>query len=251
MPSPQPLRSTATRPLRHESRAADALRPLKLSPDWSRHAEGSCLVEWGDTTVLCTASVEEFVPQWLRGGGSGWVTAEYAMLPRATHKRKERDGRRGKADGRAIEIQRLIGRSLRAVVDLKALGERSITLDCDVLQADGGTRCASIVGAWVALHRALNRSRRPDARGPFPLKAGVAAVSVGLFEGEMLLDLDYREDSRATLDATIVMSENNKLIELHAGEEGATFERPQLDALLDLAQGGIETILELQRQVVA
>ena len=219
-------------------------------PDWSRHAEGSCLVEWGDTKVLCTASIEDSVPFWLKGRGSGWVTAEYAMLPRSTHKRKERDGRRGKADGRAIEIQRLIGRSLRAVIDLEALGERSITLDCDVLQADGGTRCASIVGAWVALHRALSLGRRDNA-GPLPLRGGVAAVSVGLFESQMLLDLDYGEDSRAALDATIVMSDGGRMIELHAGGEGATFERSQMNAMLDLAQGGIDTILQLQREAVA
>lgn len=232
---------------RHESRASDALRPLSLSPGWARHAEGSCLVEWGETRVLCTASVEESVPPWLKGKGSGWVTAEYAMLPRSTHKRKQRDGRKGASDGRAIEIQRLIGRSLRAVVDLKAVGERSITLDCDVLQADGGTRCASIVGAWVALHHALSQSHRA---GAFPLRAGVAAVSVGLFEDEMLLDLDYREDSCASLDATVVMSEGGQMIELHAGGEGKTFERSQMDAMLDLAQGGIEAILEKQHAAV-
>ena len=212
------------------------------------------MVDWGETRVLCTATIEESVPFWLKGRGSGWVTAEYAMLPRSTHKRKERDGRRGKADGRAIEIQRLIGRALRAVVDLEALGERSITLDCDVLQADGGTRCASIVGAWVALHRALSVARRADQsphQSPPALRGGVAAVSVGLLESQMLLDLDYREDSRAGLDATVVMSDAGRMIELHAGGEGTTFERPQMNAMLDLAQNGIETILQLQREAVA
>jgi ribonuclease PH len=248
---PQPLRSIAPRPTRHNNRAPDALRSLKLSPDWSRHAEGSCLVEWGDTTVLCTASVDDSVPPWLRGKGTGWVTAEYAMLPRATDKRKERDGRRGKADGRSIEIQRLIGRSLRTVVDMGVLGEQSITLDCDVLQADGGTRCASIVGAWVALHRAFHRDPRRIPSAKNPLRAPVAAVSVGLFEGEMLLDLDYREDSRASLDATIVMSEAGKLVELHAGGEGATFERAQVDSMLDLAQLGVDQIIALQQEAAA
>jgi ribonuclease PH len=243
--------STVSTITRAHGRQAHELRSLKLTPDWSKHAEGSCLVEWGDTTVLCTASVESNVPPWLRGSGKGWVTAEYAMLPRSTGKRKDRDGKRGKVDGRGIEIQRLIGRSLRAMVDLKVLGERQVTLDCDVLQADGGTRCASIVGAWVALNRALNLGAPPSSTRISALQGPVAAVSVGLLQNQALLDLDYIEDSSAALDMTIVMSERGQLVEVHAGGEGSTFSREQMDAMLDAAQIGIEQIIALQMEAVA
>ncbi len=233
---------------RLNNRRFDQLRPLNLRPDWAKHAEGSCLVEWGDTTVLCTATIDTFVPAWLKGRGSGWLTAEYAMLPRSTGTRKERDGKRGRVDGRGVEIQRLIGRSLRAVTDMKLLGERTVTLDCDVLQADGGTRCASIVGAWVALHRALSRDPRSSTSA---LQNHVAAVSVGLWDEELLLDLDYREDSNAALDMTIVMSANERLIEVHAGGEGATFGRSQMNEMLDLAQLGIDQIIAAQQKAIA
>ena len=233
---------------RSNNRHFDQLRPLNLRPDWAKHAEGSCLVEWGDTTVLCTATIDTSVPMWLKGRGSGWLTAEYAMLPRATNTRKERDGKRGRVDGRGVEIQRLIGRSLRAVTDMKLLGERTVTLDCDVLQADGGTRCASIVGAWVALHRALSRDERSDVAA---LRDHVAAISVGLHGEEFLLDLDYREDSRADLDMTIVMGTDGKLIEVHAGGEGATFARAQMNEMLDLAQVGVDQIIAAQQKAIA
>ena len=233
---------------RSNHRHFDQLRPLNLRPDWAKHAEGSCLVEWGDTTVLCTATLETNVPMWLKGRGSGWLTAEYAMLPRSTGTRKERDGKRGRVDGRGVEIQRLIGRSLRAVTDMKLLGERTVTLDCDVLQADGGTRCASIVGAWVALHRALSRDERSDISA---LRDHVAAVSVGLWDDDLLLDLDYREDSRADLDMTVVMGAGEKLIEVHAGGEGATFERAQMNQMLDLAQIGVDQIIAAQQKAIA
>ncbi len=233
---------------RSNHRHFDQLRPLNLRPDWAKHAEGSCLVEWGDTTVLCTATIDTSVPMWLKGRGSGWLTAEYAMLPRATNTRKERDGKRGRVDGRGVEIQRLIGRSLRAVTDMKLLGERTVTLDCDVLQADGGTRCASIVGAWVALHRALSRDERSDTAA---LRNHVAAVSVGLHGTELLLDLDYREDSRADLDMTVVMGANGQLIEVHAGGEGATFARAQMNEMLDLAQIGVDQIIAAQQKAIS
>ena len=234
---------------RADNRAADELRPIRLTRGWTRYAEGSCLVEFGHTRVLCTASVEERVPPWLKGSGGGWLTAEYAMLPRATNTRNQRAATRGKPDGRAVEIQRLIGRSLRAVTDVKALGERTVTLDCDVLQADGGTRCAAITGAWVALYDALHGLRAGGAR-EVQLPAPVAAISVGLVGGGELLDLNYEEDARATLDMNVVMTAGGRFIEVQAGGEGATFGRDEFDRLLDLAQDGLQTLFLLQKAAV-
>jgi ribonuclease PH len=236
--------------LRIDNRAPDELRTLKLTTSWSHHAEGSCLIEAGATKVLCTASIEENVPPWMRNTGKGWVTGEYGMLPRSTHTRKPRDTAKGKLDGRSVEIQRLIGRSLRSVVDLKALGERSIVLDCDVLQADGGTRCAAITGAWVALHQALDQLIVRGALTSNPLNSNVAAVSVGLLEGVPLLDLAYGEDSRAEADMNVVMDGNGQLIEVQATGEQRPFSRDELNALLDLAQAGIAQLIQLQNAAI-
>ncbi len=236
--------------MRLDFRQNDQLRPLILTPAWAKNADGSCLIEMGDTKVICTATLETGVPIWLKGGGSGWVTAEYGMLPTSTNKRKPRDGARGKTDGRTVEIQRLIGRSLRAGIDLKLLGERSITLDCDVLQADGGTRCAAITGAWVALHFALAKLKNEGKIREIPLRSSVAAVSVGMVNGEAVLDLNYAEDSRAQVDMNVVMTQN-QLIEVQASGEGATFSREELAQLLDLAQGGIEQLVKAQKEAIA
>jgi len=236
---------------RSDNRADDALRPVRLTRGWAKHAEGSCLIEFGDTKVLCTASVDNNVPPWLRNSGSGWVTAEYGMLPRATGTRNQRDGSRGKPDGRTIEIQRLIGRSLRAVIDMKALGERSIVLDCDVLQADGGTRTAAITGAWVALCEALAKLKHGGALRAWPLQDQVAAISVGIVGGHQLLDLRYVEDSRASVDMNVVMTARGQLIEVQATGEGATFSREELNGLLTLSQIGIGELCQMQREIVA
>src|SRR6478672_4901851 len=208
---------------RLDNRTEDALRPVRLTRGWAKNAEGSCLIEFGDTKVLCTASVDSNVPPWMRNTGTGWVTAEYGMLPRATDRRNIRDATRGKPDGRTIEIQRLIGRSLRAAVNMKALGERSITIDCDVLQADGGTRTAAITGAWVALCEALAKLKHDGVLRAWPLSEQVAAVSVGIVGGNELLDLRYAEDSRASVDMNVVMTPSGQLIEVQASGEGATF----------------------------
>jgi ribonuclease PH len=236
--------------MRPDSRQFDQLRPLKLTPHWAKNADGSCLIEIGDTRVICTATLENNVPPWLKGGGSGWLTAEYGMLPASTQKRKPRDGARGKTDGRTIEIQRLIGRSLRAGIDLKLLGERSITLDCDVLQADGGTRCAAITGAYVALYFVLSRLKNEGKIARIPLQSPVAAISVGMFGGEAVLDLCYAEDCRAEVDMNVVMTQN-RLIEVQASGEGATFSRDELARLLDLAQAGIERLVAAQNEAIA
>ncbi len=236
---------------RIDGRAADELRPIEIIPGWSKHAEGSALISVGDTRVLCTASVGESVPPFLLGRGQGWVTAEYSMLPRATHSRSDREATRGKVGGRTHEIQRLIGRSLRAALDLKALGERSITLDCDVLQADGGTRCAAITGAYVALALACNRLKQEGLLMGSPLKAQVAAVSVGIVDGTPLLDLCYQEDSRAQTDANVVMTDGGAFIETQATAEVAPFTRADLLQLLDLAEHGLRHLFAAQRAAIA
>ncbi len=236
--------------MRGDDRQPDDLRPVEITPDFVDTADGSALISIGGTRVICTASVEEDVPRWRRGSGLGWVTAEYAMLPASTGDRKARDISRGKLDGRSSEIQRLIGRSVRAVVDMEALGERTVWLDCDVLQADGGTRCASICGAWVALHRATSRIVERGDMAAVPLVDSVAAVSVGLVGGEPLLDLDYSEDSRADADVNVVMTGSGEVVEVQATAEGSLFSRTQLDGLLDLAAAGIAVLGGHQRAAV-
>jgi len=237
--------------LRPSGRAPDALRALTIERRYTKHAEGSVLIGMGDTRVLCTASVEERVPPWLRGKGEGWVTAEYGMLPRATSERTQREAARGGQGGRTMEIQRLIGRSLRACVDRAALGERVITLDCDVLQADGGTRCASITGAYVALVDAVNGLIQRGALKRNPIHGAVAAISVGVYQGVPVLDLDYAEDSRCDTDMNVVMNDGGGFIELQGTAEGHAFRREELDALLALAQKGIGELIEAQREALA
>jgi len=236
---------------RRDERGADALRAVRFTRRFTRHAEGSVLVEFGDTRVLCTASVEDGVPGFLRGKSQGWVTAEYGMLPRATHTRSAREAARGKQTGRTQEIQRLIGRSLRAVVDLRALGERTVTIDCDVLQADGGTRTAAITGGYVALADAVEALRRRGALKASPLHGQVAAVSVGIVAGQPVLDLDYLEDSEAETDMNVVMNNGGGFIEVQGTAEGHAFRRNELDALLNLAVTGIGELCALQTQALA
>ncbi|HEY7729437.1 MAG TPA: ribonuclease PH [Gaiellaceae bacterium] len=228
---------------RADGRRADELRPLDVQPDFLEQPHGCVLYAQGSTVVLCTAMVEEEIPRWLKGQGRGWMTAEYSMLPASTGERMQRAATRGRPDGRTIEIQRLIGRALRAVCDFKALGERTLWLDCDVLQADGGTRCASITGAWIAAYRALDRLGLSKA-----LPGSVAAVSVGIVDGEALLDLDYGEDSRAETDMNVVMTADGRLVEVQATAERDPFSRELLDRLLDLAGGGIEELSAAQRE---
>jgi ribonuclease PH len=232
---------------RFQDRPADALRPLRITRGYTRHAEGSVLVEFGETRVLCTASVEEKVPAFLKGKGRGWVTAEYGMLPRATHTRGTREAASGKQSGRTQEIQRLVGRSLRSVVDLAALGERQITLDCDVLQADGGTRCASITGAMVALADAVAVLKAKGALPGSPLRDFVAAVSVGIVGGVPCLDLDYAEDSACDTDMNVVMTGSGGFVEVQGTAEGAPFTRSEMDRLLELAAKGIADIIARQK----
>ena len=236
--------------MRPSGRAPDEMRPITIETGYTKHAEGSCLVSFGDTRVLCTASVEERVPPFLRGKGQGWVTAEYGMLPRATHTRGNREAAKGRQSGRTQEIQRLIGRSLRSVVDLKALGERQITLDCDVLQADGGTRTAAISGAWVALRLAVNGLIGAGALSLDPITAKVAAVSCGICEGVPVLDLDYAEDSAAGADANFVLIEGGLIAEAQATAEGATYDEEALLRLLRLARIGCERIFAAQAEAV-
>ena len=236
--------------MRASQRNANELRSIRLSRGFTCHAEGSVLVEFGATRVLCTASVEDKVPPFLRGKGEGWVTAEYGMLPRATHTRSAREAAKGKQSGRTQEIQRLIGRSLRAVVDLSALGERQITIDCDVLQADGGTRTAAITGACVALHDALSGLVRSGQLAHNPMREFVAAVSVGIHDGTPMLDLDYAEDSSCDTDMNVVMTEGGGMIEVQGTAEGKAFSRTELNALIDLAEAGIARLIELQRAAV-
>jgi ribonuclease PH len=235
-------------PTRRNDRAVDALRTVRFTRRYTRHAEGSVLVEFGDTRVLCTATIEDGVPGFLRGKGQGWVTAEYGMLPRATHSRSPREAARGKQTGRTQEIQRLIGRSLRAVVDLRALGERTVTLDCDVLQADGGTRTAAITGSYVALADAVTALRARRALAANPLHGQVAAVSVGIVGGQAVLDLDYGEDSEAETDMNVVMNNGGAFIEVQGTAEGHAFRRHEFDALLNLAVAGISELCALQAQ---
>ncbi len=236
--------------LRPSGRQADQLRAVRIERHFTRHAEGSVLVSFGDTRVLCTASVEEKVPGFLRGKGEGWVTAEYGMLPRATHTRSQREAASGKQGGRTLEIQRLIGRALRAVVDRAALGERSITLDCDVLQADGGTRTAAITGAYVALVDAVRALQKRGAIKRDPIHGQVAAVSVGIWQNLPVLDLDYAEDSACETDMNVVMNDGMGFIELQGTAEGHAFRRGELDAMLGLAELGVKQLLSLQLEAL-
>jgi ribonuclease PH len=237
--------------VRAAGRAADAMRPVTIQRGYTRHAEGSVLVSFGDTKVLCTASVEEKVPPHKRGSGEGWVTAEYGMLPRATHTRGDREAARGKQSGRTQEIQRLIGRSLRCVFDLAALGERSILIDCDVLQADGGTRTAAITGAFVAAQDAVNWLIAKGLLSKSPIKDAVAAVSVGIVEGTPLLDLEYTEDAACDTDMNVVMTGTGGFVEVQGTAEGASFSRAEMDALLALAAKGIGELVAAQRAALA
>ena len=239
---------------RSSSRAADALRPITITRRYTRHAEGAVLIEFGDTKVLCTASVEEKVPPHKRGSGEGWVTAEYGMLPRATHTRSDREAARGKQSGRTQEIQRLIGRSLRCVFDLKALGERTISLDCDVIQADGGTRTAAITGAFVAAHDAVtwlqSQGKLGASAGASPIRDFVAAVSVGIVDGTPLLDLEYIEDAASDTDMNVVMTGGGGFVEVQGTAEGAAFSRDEMGALLGLADQGIRELIAAQRRAL-
>ncbi|MDQ7080230.1 MAG: ribonuclease PH [Paracoccaceae bacterium] len=236
--------------MRPSGRDVDQLRPISIEINVTKHAEGSCLIKCGDTHVLCTASLEERVPPFLRNTGLGWVTAEYGMLPRATNTRNRREAAAGKQSGRTQEIQRLIGRSLRAGVDRVALGERQITIDCDVIQADGGTRCASITGGWVALRLAVNKLLKAGDISSDPLTDHVAAVSCGIYGGQPVLDLDYAEDSEAGTDANFVMTGTGGLIEIQSSAEGATFSRDEFNQLMDLAERGIKGLVEAQSKAI-
>ncbi|MCU7916520.1 MAG: ribonuclease PH [Candidatus Thiodiazotropha sp. (ex Gloverina cf. vestifex)] len=236
--------------MRPSGRRPDELRPIEITRRYTKHAEGSVLVSFGDTQVICTASVQEQVPRFLKGAGQGWVTAEYGMLPRSTTDRMGREAARGKQGGRTLEIQRLIGRSLRAAIDLKALGERTITLDCDVIQADGGTRTAAISGACVALADAINHTRELGLLDKDPMLGMVASVSVGVFNGTPVLDLDYAEDSNAETDMNVVMNDKGGFIEVQGTAEGAAYSRDELNAMLDLAHQGIDSIVQIQRDTL-
>lgn len=236
--------------MRPSGRTSNQLRPIQITRNFTNHAEGSVLIEVGETRVLCTASVENSVPRFLKGKKQGWITAEYGMLPRATHSRNNREAARGKQSGRTQEIQRLIGRSLRAAVDLELLGENTITLDCDVLQADGGTRTASITGACIALVDAINHMLRKKVIKNNPLKHMIAAISVGIYQGSPVLDLDYAEDSTAETDMNVVMNEERGIIELQGTAEGATFNHEELAEMMELAQQGISELIDAQRSAL-
>ena len=236
--------------MRPSGREPEELRTIRLTRSFTMHAEGSVLVEFGNTKVICTASVEERVPRWLKGKGKGWVTAEYGMLPRSTGSRMAREAAHGKQGGRTMEIQRLIGRSLRAVVDLEALGERIITVDCDVIQADGGTRTASITGGYVALADAVRHLQKQGMVKKNPLHGQVASVSVGVYQGTPVLDLDYAEDSNAETDMNVVMNDGGAFIEVQGTAEGHAFRRDELDAMLVLAESGIAKLIETQREAL-
>ena len=236
--------------MRPSGRAADVLRPVSLTPGFARHAEGSCLIKMGNTEVLCAASVEGRVPPFLRNSGQGWVTAEYGMLPRATHTRGEREAARGRQSGRTQEIQRLIGRALRAVVDRSKMGEVTVTLDCDVLNADGGTRCAAITGAWVALHLAFGHMQRMNLIKSLPLIGQVAAVSCGIATNEALLDLDYTEDSSADADANFVLTDAGGIVEIQGTAERAPFSEAEFQSMLALARQGTAQLFAAQREAV-
>jgi len=236
--------------MRPSARAAAELRPIRLTRTFTKHAEGSVLVEFGDTQVICTASIEERVPPFLKGKGRGWVTAEYGMLPRATHTRMQREASRGRQDGRTMEIQRLIGRALRAVMDLEAMGERTITLDCDVIQADGGTRTAAITGGFVALADAVRYLVKKKSLRKNPLHGQVASVSVGIYQGVPVLDLDYAEDAEAETDMNVVMNDAGAFIEIQGTAEGHAFRMEELQAMLELARTGIGELLGKQREAL-
>lgn len=236
--------------MRPSKRANDQMRTVTIETQINKYAEGSALVTFGDTKVLCTASIDERVPPFLRGKGQGWVTAEYSMLPRATHERTVRESARGKQQGRTIEIQRLIGRSLRAVVDLRALGERAITIDCDVLQADGGTRTAAISGSFVALAEAVRTLIKQGKLKQNPLHGQLAAVSVGIYRGEAVLDLEYAEDSEAETDMNVVMNDAGAFIEIQGTAEGHAFRREEMNTMLNLAEKGVQEIMAEQRRVL-
>ena len=237
--------------MRPSNRALDQLRDIKIQRQFTCHAEGSVLISMGRTQVLCTATVDEGVPRFLKGKGKGWITAEYGMLPRSTHTRMGRESARGKQQGRTVEIQRLIGRSLRAMVDLEKLGERQITLDCDVIQADGGTRCAAITGAAVALMDALNGLQRTKELKTDPVIGLMSAISVGVYQGTPVLDLDYDEDSSADTDMNVIALEGKGLVEIQGTAEGAAFDRQELNALLDLAEVGTQRLFDAQRAALA
>lgn len=237
--------------MRPSGRTIDAMRPIEVEVGFTKHAEGSCLIKCGDTHVLCTASVEDRTPPWLRNTGMGWVTAEYGMLPRSTGSRNRREAAAGKQSGRTQEIQRLIGRSLRAGIDRLSLGERQITVDCDVIQADGGTRCASITGGWIALRLAVNALIKSGDIKEDPIMEHVAAVSCGIYGGQPILDLDYAEDSEAGTDANFVMTGTNGLIEIQGSAEGATFDRSEFNSLMDLAEKGVSELILAQKAAVS
>jgi ribonuclease PH len=237
--------------MRPSGRKIDEMRPISIETGVTKHAEGSCMIKVGDTHVLCTATIEERVPPFMRNSGQGWVTAEYGMLPRATNTRMRREAAAGKQGGRTVEIQRLIGRSLRAGVDRQALGERQITVDCDVIQADGGTRCASITGGWVALRLAVNKLIKAGDISSDPLREPVAAVSCGIYAGQTVLDLDYPEDSEAGVDGNFVMTSTGRLIEVQMSAEGSTFTHEQMARLMELADVGVTELVEAQKAAVA
>lgn len=237
--------------MRPSSRAPHEMRPVSFEPGIAKHAEGSCLVRFGDTHVLCTASLEERIPPWLKGRGEGWVTAEYGMLPRSTHDRMRREASAGKQSGRTQEIQRLIGRSLRAVVDLRSLGERQITVDCDVIQADGGTRTASITGGWVALHQCIQWMKARDMISAPVLKDHVAAISCGIYNGTPVVDLDYAEDSAADTDANFVMTGSGGICEIQGTAEGEPFTDEEFSSLLALARKAVADLVEAQKKAIA
>ncbi len=235
---------------RPNNRAADELRPISLNSDISRYAEGSCEIQLGHTLVRCTASIEENVPRWLKGSGKGWITAEYGMLPRSTHSRMNRESAQGRQSGRTQEIQRLIGRALRAVVDMELLGERQIIIDCDVIEADGGTRTAAITGGFVALYKALELLMKQEILEEMPIKEAVAAISCGVVKSQMVLDLEYEEDSVAEVDANFVLTESGKLVEVQATAEGAIFSEQQLQDMISLAKSGVTQLIAQQKTVL-
>ncbi|MEF2243397.1 ribonuclease PH [Paenibacillus sp. IITD108] len=236
--------------MRNDKRQSNQLRAVLITTDVNKHAEGSVLIEVGDTKVICTATVEERVPPFMKGQGKGWVTAEYSMLPRATHSRNHRESAKGKLSGRTMEIQRLIGRALRSVVDLHALGERTITLDCDVIQADGGTRTTSITGAFVALSIAVHRLSQSHSFAKYPITAFLASSSVGIINDEAILDLNYEEDSSAKVDMNVVMTGSGKFVEVQGTGEEAPFSRQELNELLELAESGIQQLISIQKEVL-
>ena len=236
--------------MRFNDRAVNQLRPISITRNYLKHAEGSVLVTYGDTRVICNATFTPGVPRFLKDSGQGWLTAEYGMLPRSTHERMDREASKGKQGGRTLEIQRLIGRSLRTAIDLSALGENTLTLDCDVIQADGGTRTAAITGGCVAIYDAIKTMQKRNKIKGDPFKRWVAAISVGIFENNPILDLDYSEDSKAETDMNVIMSDNNDFIEIQGTAEKRTFSRTELDAMLGLAQKGIAHIIGLQKQAV-